>query len=158
MDQPIIVSKKYRVTLTDDERTQLHDLVSAGKGSARTLTHARILLKADENGEAPAWTDEAIRRALEIGISTVLRVRQRFVEEGLEAALERRKPRRVYEHAVDGECEAHLVAMACGPAPDGRQRWTLRLLADKMVESQYIDELSYETVRKVLKKTNLSLG
>jgi|BarGraNGADG00212_2_1021979.scaffolds.fasta_scaffold50364_2 transposase len=157
MDQPTTI-KKYHVTLTDDERSQLRDLLSAGKTAARTLTHARILLKADENGEAPALSDEAIRQALDVGLSTVARVRERFVEAGLEAALERRAPRREYQHLVDGECEAHLVALACSAPPEGRRRWTLRLLADKLVEREYIDGISHETVRQVLKKTNLSLG
>ncbi len=157
MDQPTAV-KKYHVTLTDDERRMLWGLLSAGKAPVRTLTHARILLKADESGESPAWSDEAIREALDIGLSTVARVRERFVEEGLEAALERHKPRREYSHLVDGECEAHLVALACSAPPAGHRRWTLRLLADKLVELEYIDSISYETVRQVLKKTNLSLG
>ncbi len=157
MDQPTAV-KKYHVTLTDAERRMLRDLLAAGKAPARTLTHARILLKADESAESPAWSDEAIRQALDIGLSTVARVRERFVEEGLEAALERHKPRREYGHLVDGACEAHLVALACSVPPAGHRRWTLRLLADKLVELEYIDNISYETVRQVLKKTNLSLG
>ena len=157
MDQPA-THKKYHVTLSDDERSLLRDLVSAGKGPARTLTHARILLKADESGDGPAWSDEAIRQALDVGLSTVARVRQRCVEEGLEAALERHKPRRDYSHLVDGECEAHLVALVCSAPPVGHTRWTLRLLADKLVEREYIDSISHETVRQVLKKTNLSLG
>jgi transposase len=150
--------KKYHVTLADNERSLLRDLLSAGKAPARTLTHARILLKADESDGGPAWSDEAIRKALDVGLSTVARVRERFVEEGLEAALERHKPRRDYSHLVDGECEAHLVALACSAPPVGHKRWTLRLLADKMVECAYIDGISHETVRQVLKKTNLSPG
>ncbi len=157
MDQPT-THKKYHVTLTDDERSMLRDLLSAGKTPARTLTHARILLKADESGGGPAWSDETIRQVLDVGLSTVMRVRERFVEEGLEAALERHKPRRDYSHLVDGECEAHLVALACSAPPVGHKRWTLRLLADKLVELEYIDSISHETVRQVLKKTNLSLG
>ncbi len=157
MEQPTTI-KKYRVTLTDDERTLLHDLLSAGTAPARTLTHARILLKADESRQSPAWSDEAIRKALDVGLSTVTRTRQRFVEAGLEAALERHKPRRDYRHLVDGRCEAHLVALACSVPPMGHQRWTVRLLADKLVELDYIDSISHETVRQVLKKTNLSLG
>jgi transposase len=157
MEQPTAV-KKYHVTLTDDERRMLQDLLSAGRVPVRTVTHARILLKADESGEGPAWSDEAIRQALDIGLSTVARVRERFVEEGLEAALKRHKPRREYSHLVDGACEAHLVALACSAPPAGHRRWTLRLLADKLVERQYIDSISHETVRQVLKKTNLSLG
>src|SRR5512135_407501 len=157
MDQPTVV-KKYHVTLTDNERRMLRDVLSAGKAPARTLTHARILLKADESGESPAWSDEAIRQALDVGLSTVARVREQFVEEGLEAARERDKPRREYSHLVDGECEAHLVALVCSAPPAGHKRWTLRLLADKLVEREYIDSISHETVRQVLKKTNLSLG
>jgi transposase len=157
MDQPTTV-KKYHVTLTDAERSMLRDLLSAGKVPARTLAHARILLKADESGDGPAWSDEAIRKALDVGLSTVMRVRQRFVEEGLEAALERHKPRRDYSHLVDGECEAHLVALACSAPPAGHKRWTLRLLADKLVEREYIASISHETVRQVVKKTHLSLG
>jgi hypothetical protein len=157
MDQPTTV-KKYHVTLTDDERRLLCDLLSAGKAPARALTHARILLKADECADSPAWSDEAIRQALDVGLSTVARVRERFVELGFEAALERRKPRREYAHLVDGECEAHLIALACSAPPAGRRRWSLRLLADKLVEQAYMDSISYETVRQVLKKTNSSLG
>jgi transposase len=157
VDQPTTI-KKYHVTLADGERSMLRDLLSAGKAPARTLTHARILLKADESDSGPAWSDEAIRKALDVGLSTVARVRERFVEEGLEAALERHKPRRDYSHLVDGECEAHLVALACSAPPVGHKRWTLRLLADKMIEREYIDCISHETVRQVLKKTNLSPG
>jgi transposase len=157
VDQPKAI-KKYHVTLTDDERSMLRDLLSAGKAPARTLTHARILLKADESRDGPAWSDEAIRKAFDVGLSTVARVRERFVEAGLEAALERHKPRRDYGHLVDGECEAHLVALACSAPPAGHQRWTLRLLADKLVEREYIDSIWHETVRQVLKKTNSSLG
>jgi transposase len=140
VDQPTTI-KKYHVTLADGERSMLGDL-----------------LKADESDSGPAWSDEAIRKALDVGLSTVARVRERFVEEGLEAALERHKPRRDYSHLVDGECEAHLVALACSAPPVGHKRWTLRLLADKMIEREYIDCISHETVRQVLKKTNLSPG
>lgn len=157
MDQPT-PKKKYHVILTDVQRSELRDLLSAGKAPARLLTHARILLKADEGAEGPACSDEAIRQALDVGLSTVTRVRQRFGEAGLAAALERRKPQRVYHHRVDGEAEAHLIALACSTPPEGRDRWTLRLLADKLAESESLDGLSYETVRRVLKKTNLSLG
>jgi transposase len=157
VDQPTTI-KKYHVTLADDERSMLRDLLSAGKAPARTLTHARILLKADESDSGPAWSDAAICKALDVSLSTVARVRERFVEEGLAAALGRHKPRRDYSHLVDGECEAHLVALACSAPPEGHKRWTLRLLADKMVERAYIDDISHETVRQVLKKTNLSPG
>ncbi len=150
--------KTYRVTLTVDERAMLHDLVASGAAPARTLTHARILLKADESTKGPGWTDAAICTALDVGSATVARVRQRFVEESLDAALHRRPPRRDYSHLVDGACEAHLVALTCSSPPEGQNRWTLRLLADKLVELAYIDAISHETVRQVLKKTNSSPG
>jgi len=152
------INKKYHVTLSAEERTMLHDLLAAGEAAARTLTHARILLKADASVDGPGWTDEAIREALDVGLATIGRVRQRFVEESLEAALHRQAPTRDYRHLVDGECEAHLIALACSTPPTGHQQWTLRLLADKMVELAYIDSISHETVRQVLKKTNSSLG
>ena len=150
--------KTYRVTLIADERAMLHDLVASGTAPARTLTHARILLKADESVDGPSWTDAAICTALDVGAATVARVRQRFVEESLDAALHRRPPRREYAHLVDGVCEAHLVALTCSSPPEGQKRWTLRLLADKLVELAYIDAISHETVRQVLKKTNSSPG
>jgi len=150
--------KKYHVTLTAEERTLLHDLVASGKTAARTLTHARILLKADESADGPAWQDCEICAALDVGSATVARVRQRFVEESLAAALHRQPPQRDYRHLVDGACEAHLVALACSAPPEGRKRWTLQLLADKLVELAYIETISHETVRQVLKKTNSSPG
>jgi transposase len=120
--------------------------------------HARILLKADISEGAPALDDATIAQEVEAGRATVERVRKEFVEEGLDAALERHKPRRQYRRKLDGDGEAHLVALACSRAPEGRSRWTLRLLADRMVALEQIEHLSYETVRDVLKKTNLSLG
>jgi Homeodomain-like domain len=152
------INKIYRVTLTDDERTGLRDLLGSGEAPARTLTHARILLKADESAGGPGWTDDAIHAALDVGLSTIVRVRERFVAEGFAAALHRRPPRRDYQHLVDGTCEAHLVALACSAPPAGHGQWTLRLLADKLVELRYIDHISHETVRQVLKKTNSSPG
>ena len=150
--------KKYHVMLTKEERTELERMVNTGKASARTLTHARILLKADESAEGPGWTDEAISEALDVGTATIERVRRRFVEAGLAAALHRHKPHREYQRLVDGACEAHLIALACSAPPDGRERWTLRLLADRMVELGYVPAISHETVRQVLKKTNSSPG
>jgi len=151
-------NKKYRVTLTDDERTTLHDMIASGETAARTQTHARILLKADQTADGPCWTDATVSDALDVSVSTVARVRERFVEEGMEAALHRRPPRRAYQRLVDGECEAHLVALTCGAPPEGQKRWTLRLLADQMIELEYIEAISHETVRQVLKKTNSSRG
>lgn len=152
------MKKKYNVTLTQEERRMLREMVSRGKAAARKLTHARILLKADSSDGGPGWDDAAIAEGLDVGRATVERVRQGFVEDGLEAALERRKPRREYRRKLDGDGEAHLIALACSKAPEGRSRWTLRLLADRMVALEQVDHLSYETVRDVLKKMNLSLG
>jgi transposase len=147
--------KKYRVTLTEDERAALGQRVSAGRGPARELTHARILLKADQAPDGPAWADTTIAAALDVSVPTIERVRKRFVEHGLDDAIRQRRPRREYRTRLDGEQEAHLVALACTPPPLGRRRWTLRLLADKLVELRYIDGVSYETVRQVLKENRL---
>ena len=152
------MKKKYIVTLTQAERRTLQEMLSRGKAAARKLTHARILLKADASASGSAWNDDAIAQGLEVGRATVERVRREFVEEGLEAALERRKPRRQYQRVLDGDGEAHLVALACQKPPKGRSRWTLRLLADRMVALEYVEAVSYETVHRVLKKTSLSLG
>jgi transposase len=152
------MKKKYIVTLTQPEREMLQAMLSRGKAAARKLVHARILLKADVSSDRPAWNDDQIAESLEVGRATVERVRKQFVEDGLEAALERRKPRRLYHRKLDGDGEAHLIALACCKAPEGHSRWTLRLLADRMVQLEQVDCLSYETVREVLKKTNLSLG
>lgn len=152
------MAKKYIVTLTDEERATLDRLIHRGKGAARKLTRARILLKADASAGGPGWKDEPIVEALEVGIATVERLRRQFVEEGFEAALMGRPATRQHKYKLDGNAEAHLVALACGAAPEGRSRWTLRLLAGKMVELEYIDTVSYETVRQVLKKTRSSPG
>ncbi len=152
------MKKKYIVTLTKEERRMLQEMLSRGKAAARKLMHARILLKADVAAGGPGWNDEALVEALEVGRATVERVRKEFVEEGLEAALERRKPRRQYRRKLDGDGEAHLVALACQKPPEGRSRWTLKLLADRMVQLEYVEEISYQTVRRTLKKTNSSLG
>ncbi len=146
--------KKYIVKLSQQEREELHGLISTGKSSARKVMHARILLKADESEEGPGWKDEQIREAVEVSISTIERVRRQFVEEGTEAALSRRPGSGYRELKIDGEKEAHLIALACSKAPSGQGKWTLRLLAEKMVELEYLDEVSHETVRRTLKKTN----
>ena len=152
------MKKKYIVTLTQEERRMLQAMLSKSKAAARKLMHARILLKADASPGGSGWDDDQIAEGLEVGRATVERVRRGFVEEGFEAALERRNPRRQYQRKLDGDAEAHLIALACSKAPEGRSRWTLRLLADRMVALEQVDHLSYETVREVLKKTNLSLG
>lgn len=150
--------KKYHVTLQGEERRELEQMISAGHASARKLMHARVLLKADEGKQGPGWGDEQIVEALEVGLTTVTRIRQRFVEEGLTAALERKPSCRVYQRRLDGEGEAHLVALSCSQPPAGRKRWTLALLADRMVALGEAERLSYETVRQVLKKTQSSRG
>ena len=131
-------------------------MIRSGKAAARILLHARILLKADSGPEAPAWRDEAISEALEVHATTVARVRQRFVEQGLEAALRPQPTTRHYERKLDGVAEAHLIALACGPAPEGQAQWTLRLLADQRVELRHVPSISHEAVRQALKKTNYS--
>ena len=151
--------KKYKVTLTDAERQSLHDRIAAGKAAAMKLTHARILLKADAAPGGPAWTDDRIAEAVEVNLATVERVRQRFVEQGLEAALVRKQQDRPSrERKLDGAGEARLIALACSEPPRGRSGWTLQLLADKLVELHVVDAISDETVRQVLKKTNSSRG
>ena len=152
------MKKKYIVTLTGEERQTLQEMLSRGKAAARKLMHARILRKADAAPGGVAWNDQRIAEALDVGRATVERVRKEFVEEGLDAALERRRPRRLYARKLDGDGEAHLVALACQKPPDGRRRWTLQLLADRMVQLEYVEEISYQTVRRTLKKTNSSLG
>ena len=152
------MNKRYIVELTEEERDALRQLVSSGKTKARKLTHARILLKADSSAGGPGWHDLKISQALDVGTATIERVRKRLVEEGFEAALSSRKPNREYEHCLDGDGEAHLIALACSKAPKGYQRWTLELLAGRMVQLGYVDSISYETVRRALKKMNLSLG
>jgi len=145
--------KKYRVTLTAEEREELDRLLSRGKADVRCLKHAQMLLKADEAEGGPGWSDARIADAFDAGVATIERLRQRFVEEGLQAALRTyRTGTRLYERKLDGAQEAHLIALACSAPPDERARWTLRLLAQRMVELAYVDSLSYETVRQTLKK------
>lgn len=143
------MGKKYIITLTDTERADLRKMISSGKGAARRLTHARILLKADQG-----LADQQIVDEVEVGRATVERVRRRFVEEGFEASLDPRRPDRPREHKIDGEVEAHLIALACGTPPEGHARWNLRLLADKLVELELLPSVSHETVRQALKQTS----
>src|SRR5512142_578819 len=145
--------KRYLVRLSEAERTELEALVKTGRAAARKRLHAQILLKADEGEHGPAWTDTAIMKALEVSIRTVERLRQCLVEEGLEAALHGRPPARYKSPKLDGGQQAHLIALACSTPPTGRKRWSLRLLADRMVELESVDTVSYETVRQVLEKT-----
>jgi transposase len=148
--------KKYHVTLTVEERTELEAMTRRGHAAARKLTHARILLECDEGTGGPAERDEDVAEALEVGDATVARVRQRFVEEGLAAALTPKpRPPRMESRKLDGDGEAHLIALACSRPPQGCNRWTLRLLADRMVVLGHAERgLSYETVRRTLKKTS----
>jgi hypothetical protein len=149
--------EKYVVQLSQEEREQLVILLKTGKCAAKKRLHAGVLLKADEGEHGPSWPDESIAEALEIHSNTVKSVRKRLVEEGLESALNR-KPQVRPSHfpKLDGEKEAKLIALACSAPPEGRVRWTLRLLADKLVEMEVVDTISYETVRGTLKKTNSS--
>ena len=151
-------AKRDLVCLTDDERQTLEELTTKGKASARKINQARILLKADIQQPDGGWNDQALSKALDISIRTIKRVRQRFVEEGWENALNPRPRTSLKLNKIDGETEAHLVALACSQAPTGYNRWTLRLLADQMVVLGYVENISHESVRQVLKKTRLSLG
>lgn len=152
--------KKYHVTLEPEERRELERLLSKGKAAARKLTHARILLQTDESpgGDdspgGPALKDDAIADFLHVDVKTVERVRQRFVEQGFEAALVPKPTSRKYLRKLDGAAEAHLIALACSAPPAGHSGWTLRLLAGRMVELELVDSLSHETVRQTLKKTS----
>ena len=150
--------KQYVVRLSEEERAALRTLISRGDAPARVQTHARILLKANRGEAGPEWTDDAISTALEVDPTTVARVRKLYVTEGLEAALHRKAPDRVYRRKLDGEQEARLIAVACSEPPTGHQRWTLRLLADKLVELEVVETVSYETVRRTLKQTGSSRG
>jgi hypothetical protein len=150
--------KQYVVRLSEEERAWLQTMIGRGAAPARAQTHARILLKANRGEAGPEWTDAAISAALEVDSTTVARVRKLYVDEGLEAALYRKAPERVYRRKLDGEQEARLVAVACSEPPSGHTRWTLRLLADKLVELQVVETISYETVRQTLKQTSSSPG
>jgi hypothetical protein len=149
---------KYAVTLTEAERAQLRTLIGSGEAPARMLTRARILLKANQGEGGPGWTDAAIAGALEVHPTTVARVRRAFVDAGVDAALARKRPDRVYPRVLDGAAEAHLVAVACSDPPTGRERWTLRLLADELVRLEVVEAVSYETVRRTLEQTRSSPG
>jgi transposase len=150
--------KKYIVDLSGEERTQLEKFTTTGRHAADQITRARIMLKADCHQPGGSWCDEEICAALDVSLSTVERMRRRFVEVGLEAALKRQPGGGRKHRCLDGEQEAHLVALACQKAPVGRTRWTLRLLADQLVQLGYAESISHETVRKVLKKMSYSLG
>jgi transposase len=149
------MNKKYIVDLTIEERADLKSRLKGGEMGVRKVKRIQILLKADKG-----WTDERIAEAVDVGLSTVERTRRKFVERGLEGAITNRRPRRKYPRKLDGRAEAHLVALVCGPVPEGYARWSLRLLADELVkiEGVELESISHEAVRQALKKTNLSLG
>jgi transposase len=151
--------KKYTVQLEAEQRQLLESMLTGGKEAARSQTHARILLKADQGKGGPGWTDERIAEALSVGRVTVERVRKRWAEGGLLDALVRRpQPERPEKRKMDGELEAHLVTLACSQAEGGRERWTMRLLADKLVQLGYVDHISHQTVWVTLKKMNSNPG
>lgn len=145
------MAKKYVVRLSSDERDRLHELVNKGKAAAYKRLHAQILLKADVNNEEGEWTDQRISEAFDVTTRTVERVRERLCTQGFDAAVDRAKGSGKLRK-LDGVEEAHLIALACKAPPEGRNRWTLRLLADKYVQLGYVEELSHETVRRLLKK------
>lgn len=148
------MAKLYRVTLTQAEQQELQQMISRGKGDARKLAHARILLQADESNRGPRRTDQQIAEALNTTTRTIERVRERFVNESLESALLPKPSKRIYTRKLDGKQEAKLIALACSKPPAGKARWTLRLLAEQLVELEVVEEVSHETVRQTLKKTS----
>jgi transposase len=151
-------AKIYRVTLTTEEREVLTALINKGSGPAGKLRRARILLMADEAQENGGWKDDDIAQALQTSRRTVERTREMCVEAGLEMAINHKRPRSTRSKILDGAAEARLTQLACSEAPDGHERWTLQLLADKLIELEVVETVSYETVRTTLKKMNLSLG
>jgi transposase len=151
-------SHKYEVELSEDQRFLLQELLSKGKAAVRQQAHAHMLLKIDRNAPGPRWTDEQVAEAFEMSRYTVIRIRERFVTNGLDDALNHRPHTHTRARALDGEQEAHLIALSCSLCPSGQARWTLRLLAGRMVELGYAEHVSHESVRQVLKKTNSSRG
>ncbi len=150
--------ERYKVTLTKEEREELLTIISKGKHSSQKFRNAYILLNTDEGEYSKKVINKQICEVLQVGMRTIDRVKKKFVEEGFENALERQTGIRMYEKKADGDFEAHLISLACSQSPEGFARWSLRLLADKMVELKYVESISHETIRKVLKKTNLNLG
>jgi len=150
--------KKYKITLTPGERKELNLIIKKGRASARKRIHAEILLRADEAKGQDGWKDSDVAGAYGVSLRTVERIRERFVTEGFAAALQSKAEQKNRTHKFDGEKEAKLIRLACGKPPKGRARWTLQLLADSMVELQYMESISHQGVKNVLKKTNLSLG
>jgi hypothetical protein len=152
------MKQKYPVKLTETERYQLKQLISSGTAPARKVRRAHILLKSDSSEQGPNWTYRAIREAFDVSEPTIAEVRRAFVARGLEVALNRKPPEREYERRLDGAGEAYLIALACSEPPEGHERWSLRLLKQRLIELEYVENISHETIRTTLKKTNLSLG
>ncbi len=149
---------KYKVTLTKEERDELMTIINKGSHTSQKFRNAYILLNCDAGKYSEKVTNEVMSKVLKVGMRTIDRVKKRFIEEGFDAILERKLTTRVYERKADGDLEAHLIALCCGDPPKGFRRWTLRLLSEKMVELSYVDSISHETIRRVLKKTNYDLG
>ncbi len=150
---------KYKITLTEEERDDLKSITSRGKHRSQKVINALILLNCDEGDfQTKKSTNEQIAGVLKVSMKKIDRIKKRFVEESLDVALNGHKGKRIYEKKADGDFEAHLVALSCSEPPEGFARWSLRMLADRVVELNYIDDISYETIRRVLKKTNLNLG
>jgi DNA-binding transcriptional ArsR family regulator len=152
------MNQKYIVELTEAERYQLKQLLASGTTSARKVRRAQILLKSDSSPAGPNWSYQAICEAFNVSQPTISAVRRAYAEGGLEAAINRKKPDRMYEQRLDGEAEAHLIALACSEPPPGYDRWSLRLLKKRMIKLSYVENVSHETIRTTLKKMNLSLG
>lgn len=152
------MNQKYIIKLTETERSQLKELISSGEASARQIRRAYILLKSDSSPGGPNWNYQAICEAYEVSSLTVYNVRKKYTEGGLKRAILRKKPERVYERRLDGEGEARLIALACSKPPDGYERWSLRLLQDRMIRLEIVENISHETIRQTLKKTSSSLG
>src|ERR1035437_481794 len=150
--------EKYKVSLTQPEKDGLLSITKGGTHTSKKVIHALILLNCDEGEFSDKVSNDEVAKVLKVGMRTIDRVKKKFVEEGFDAALENSPTTRVYERKADGDIEAHLIALSCSKAPEGFSKWSLRLLADKMVELEYIDDISYETVRRVLKKTNCVPG
>ena len=152
------MKQKYIVKLTETERSQLKEMITSGEASARQIRRAYILLKSDCSDEGPNWNYQAICEAYDVSSLTVYNIRKNYVEGGLKRAILRKKPDREYKHRLDGEGEAHLIALACSEPPDGYESWSLRLLQDRMIRLEIVENISHETIRQTLKKTSSNLG
>lgn len=152
------MNQKYIVKLSESDRNQLEKMLASGSERARTLTRARILLKSDASEAGAKWSYAQICEALDVTEPTISRVRKAYVEQGLEAAVKRKQSTREYVTRLDGKAEAHLMALACSTPPEGRDRWTLRLLQERLVELEVVESVSHETVRQTLRKMSSSLG